>query len=54
MIRNLDDSRPKEKKEGDSDKDKTQNPGRETSLDPVVTITNSDGKTVSEGPMPFG
>ena len=27
---------------------------RENSLDPVVTITDSDGKTVSEGPMPFG
>jgi hypothetical protein len=47
MIRELNDTRKKDKKGA--------NPGaRDKSLDPLVTITDSSGKTVSEGPMPFG
>jgi hypothetical protein len=54
MIRNLDDTREKVKKETDLGDGKTESYEREKSLDPVVTIVDSEGKTVSEGPMPFG
>lgn len=54
MIRNLDDTREKVKKETDLGDGKKESYERQKSLDPVVTIVDSAGKTVSEGPMPFG
>jgi hypothetical protein len=54
MIRELKDTRKKEKKETDLDNGRKQSYSRDKSLDPLVTITDSSGKTVSEGPMPFG
>jgi hypothetical protein len=47
MIRRLEDTSKKD------DSNKPTN-GRSQSLDPLVTITDSAGKKVAEGPMPFG
>jgi hypothetical protein len=54
MIRRLDDTTRKKKetlKYGDGQESTYE---RSLSLDPLVTITNSAGKKVSEGVMPFG
>ena len=54
MIRNLDDTTRTKKetiKYGDGQEVTNERP---LSLDPLVTITNSAGKKVSEGVMPFG
>jgi len=54
MIRDLNDTSQKKKeiiKQGDG-KESTYE--RDLSLDPTVTITDSTGKTVAEGLMPFG
>jgi hypothetical protein len=54
MIRELNDTRKKDKKETKVGNGRTESYTRDKSLDPLVTITDSSGKTVSEGPMPFG
>jgi hypothetical protein len=54
MIRRLSDSRHKEKKMIDLGEGKSTSYEQELSLDPTVTITDSAGKTIAEGPMPFG
>jgi hypothetical protein len=54
MIRNLDDTQKRNKKKAKPGDGKPQGHLRDESLDPVVTISDSSGKTVSEGPMPFG
>jgi hypothetical protein len=54
MIRDLDDTSQKEEEElhfGDGEKHTIT---RDKSLDPTVTITDSAGKPVAEGVMPFG
>jgi hypothetical protein len=56
MIRSINDTRQKAVEEidlGDGKKE-TRVTDKNKSLDPVVTITDSSGKTVAEGPMPFG
>jgi hypothetical protein len=53
MIRRIVDTSQK-KKETIKNNGKEEVIERETQLDPVVTITDSAGKTVAEGPMPFG
>jgi hypothetical protein len=54
MIRHLNDTRYKEKKTYESSDGKTQSYEQDLSLDPTVTIADSAGKTIAEGPMPFG
>jgi hypothetical protein len=54
MIRRLDDTREKIKEEIDLGNGKKETREQNKSLDPIVTITDSSGKTVAEGPMPFG
>jgi hypothetical protein len=54
MIRDLDDTREKVKEEIDVGNNQKQTIERQKSLDPIVTITDSAGKTVAKGPMPFG
>ncbi len=54
MIRRLDDTRQKVKDEIDLGDGKKETREKNKSLDPVVTIADSGGKTVAEGPMPFG
>ncbi|MGA2797355.1 MAG: hypothetical protein ABSE63_07255 [Thermoguttaceae bacterium] len=54
MIRRLDDTRQKVKEEIELGNGKKEMREKNKSLDPMVTITDSSGKTVAEGPMPFG
>jgi hypothetical protein len=54
MIRNLFDSSRKEKKTDKLAGGKEHSYERDLSLDPIVTVTDSNGKKVAEGPMPFG
>lgn len=54
MIRRLDDTRQKVKKELNLGDGRTQSYETTKSLDPTVTIKNAAGQTVSEGLMPFG
>ncbi|MBN2579703.1 MAG: hypothetical protein JXB10_12000 [Pirellulales bacterium] len=54
MIRHLDDTRQKEKKTIELGDGKTTSYERNLSLDPIVRIADSSGKTVAEGTMPFG
>ncbi|MCR4415366.1 MAG: hypothetical protein NUV77_23390 [Thermoguttaceae bacterium] len=54
MIRGLDDTRSKHKVTFKLADGKEHSYERSQSLDPVVTVTDSAGKTVSEGKMPFG
>ena len=54
MIRRLDDTRQKVKEEIDMGNGTKETREKSKSLDPVVTIIDSSGKTVAEGPMPFG
>ncbi len=54
MIRRLDDTRRNKKETVKPDKGQEYSYERPLSLDPQVTITDSAGKTVSEGVMPFG
>jgi len=54
MIRDLDDTTRKQKESIKLSDGRTRTIERQLSLDPMVTITNSSGKVVSEGKMPFG
>jgi hypothetical protein len=54
MIRNLDDTGRKQKEVYKLADGKEHSYERPLSLDPKVTITNSSGKQVAEGKMPFG
>jgi hypothetical protein len=54
MIRGINDTRQKVKEEIDIGNGKKETREKSKSLDPLVTITDSSGKTVAEGPMPFG
>ncbi len=54
MIRELDDTSRKEPPRTDSAGRPETGPERDLSLAPVVAITDSSGKKVSEGKMPFG
>jgi hypothetical protein len=54
MIRGLTDVDRKEKKTLNLGEGRTTTIEEQASLDPVVTITDSSGKQVAEGPMPFG
>jgi len=54
MIRGLDDTSRKTKQTYKSADGKTHTYERNLSLDPKVTVTNSRGKQVAEGKMPFG
>jgi hypothetical protein len=62
MIRGLRPVEPPKKKSGDKDdakgenKKKPRTPARTRppSLDPTVVITNSSGKEIARGKMPFG
>jgi len=54
MIRGLDDTSRKTKKTYKSADGKTHTYERNLSLDPKVTVSNSRGKQVAEGKMPFG
>ena len=54
MIRGINDTRQKIKEEIDLGDGKKEIREKDKSLDPVVIITDSSGKTVAEGPMPFG
>ena len=54
MISNLDDTRQKIKEEIDMGGGKKETREKNKSLDPTVTIADSAGKIVAEGPMPFG
>jgi hypothetical protein len=54
MIRRLDDTSRKKKETVKLADGKETSYERKLSLDPVVTITDSSGKKVSEGEMPFG
>ena len=56
MIRGINDTRQKAIEEidrGDGKKETIETDNNK-SLDPIVTITDPSGKTVAEGPMPFG
>ena len=57
MIRGLIDTRQKVKEvidQGDPGLERKVTSEKDKSLDPVVTIADSSGKTVAEGTMPFG
>ncbi len=55
MIRGLTDTRQKVKEDRQGDPaGKKGTSEQDKSLDPVVTITDSAGKNVAEGTMPFG
>lgn len=54
MIRRLSDTSRMEEKTTKLGNGRTTTYKQQVSLDPIVTITNSAGKQVSEGPMPFG
>jgi hypothetical protein len=54
MIRGINDTRQKVKEEIDVGDGKKETREKIKSLDPMVTITDSAGKIVAEGPMPFG
>jgi hypothetical protein len=54
MIRRLDDSKRTKKEELNVGGGREHSIERPLSLDPTVTITDSSGKNVSEGVMPFG
>ena len=54
MVRHLNDTSRKQKDETKLPDGTTRTVGRQLSLDPLVTITNSAGAVVSEGKMPFG
>jgi hypothetical protein len=53
MIRRLDDTSRKEKKTAKQGNEETSYE-RDVSLDPTVTVTDSSGKTIAEGILPFG
>ena len=54
MIRHLDDATTKEKQTYKRDDGAEVSFERSKSLDPLVTVTDSKGKTIAEGKMPFG
>jgi hypothetical protein len=54
MIRGLDDTSRKEKKEFTTPDGQKHSFERNVSLDPKVVITRADGQQVAEGVMPFG
>jgi hypothetical protein len=54
MIRGLDDTTRKEKKEYTTSDGQNQSYERNVSLDPNVVVTRADGQQVAEGVMPFG
>jgi hypothetical protein len=54
MIRRLDDTTRKQKKEYVSSDGEKHTYERSVSLDPKVVITRADGEKVAEGVMPFG
>jgi hypothetical protein len=54
MIRHLDDTSRKQDVTYELPGGKKQSYQRSVSLDPAVTITNSSGKRVAEGKLPFG
>lgn len=54
MIRDLDDTTRTREETTELANGRKQTYTRQLSLDPIVTITNSAGKVVSEGKMPFG
>jgi hypothetical protein len=54
MIRRLDNTTPKKKEAVKLGDGQEAAPESTVSLDPTVTITDSSGKTVAEGTMPFG
>jgi hypothetical protein len=54
MIREILDTSQKQKKTFKDDDGTEHSYEQALSLDPIVTITDSSGKKVSEGPMPFG
>jgi hypothetical protein len=54
MIRDLGDTSRKESKTSDVEDGQAVSDASNGSLDPKVTITDSTGKQVAEGPMPFG
>jgi hypothetical protein len=54
MIRRLNDTSRTKKEAYRLSNGKTESYDRPTSLDPVVTVTNSSGKKIAEGVMPFG
>jgi hypothetical protein len=51
MVRNLDDTTHKVKKQFSGSNETYE---RDASLDPTVTVTNSKGREVATGVMPFG
>lgn len=54
MIRRLYDTSRQEEKTVEVGNGRTTTYKTQVSLDPTVTITNSAGKQIAEGPMPFG
>ena len=54
MIRRLDDTARKQKKEYATPNGQKRTIERNKSLDPKVVITRADGEKVAEGVMPFG
>jgi len=54
MIRRLDDAKRTQKETLKYPDGQQRSYERPLSLDPIVTITDASGKTVSEGKMPFG
>ena len=54
MIRRLNDTSRMEEKTVEIGNGRTTTYKTQVSLDPTVTITNSAGKQIAEGPMPFG
>ena len=54
MIRGLDDTARKQKKEYPTADGRTTTVEQDMSLDPRVVITRADGEKVADGVMPFG
>jgi hypothetical protein len=54
MIRDLDDTTRKKEETIKDGNGRESTSASDLSLDPTITITDSSGNTVAEGPMPFG